>query len=55
MYGGHVCFLAFLKLRAINTLEILMQYSNMSHIPNGPSQGNTYIPNMILFDGDLWP
>ena len=44
MYGGHLCFLAFLKFRAINTIEILIQYGNMLHIPDGLSQRNTYIP-----------
>ena len=53
MYGGHICFWAFLKFKAINTVVILMQYYNVPHIPNGLRQRNTYIPNMILFVGDL--
>ena len=48
MSGGHVCFTLFYKFRTSKDLEILRQFSYMSHILKGLSKRNTHIPHIVL-------
>ena len=44
----------FYKFKTSKDLEILRQFSYMSHILKGLSKRNTHIPHIVLFDEDKW-
>ena len=47
-------FYHFYNFRTSKDLEILRQYTYMSHILKGLSKRNKHIPHIVLFDEDKW-